>query len=263
MAHLDAGGFHEQRGRQVQRAVEAGRAEDDLVRPLLGVVDQILQRLVRRLVVDHEHHRAFGEARDRDEIGAGELRLAAEQLVHLGKAGDRNDVDEQRVAVGLGAGGKLRADRAGGAGLGLDHHRLLDDRLEHRGERPADHVGGAARRKRIDQRDRAGRIGVLRLRGAGAERRGGRGRADHELASVHDRPPGIVAFFVGAMVAQRTRGVNLATRAMRSQRVACQSRIAMARVQPADAAWIFTGKQLIEKPFDGSFSRLCSFSMWQ
>ena len=32
MAHLDAGGLHEQRGRQMQRAVEAGRDEDDLVR---------------------------------------------------------------------------------------------------------------------------------------------------------------------------------------------------------------------------------------
>ena len=62
--------------------------------------------------------------------------------------------DQQRVAVGLGVGGELRADRAGRAGLGLDHHRLLDDRLEHRRERTADHVGGAAGRERIDEGDR-------------------------------------------------------------------------------------------------------------
>ncbi len=41
------------------------------------------------------------------------------------------------------------------------------------------------------------------------------------------------------------------------------SRMATARVQPADAPLIFTGKQATLKPAAGSFSRLCSFSMWQ
>jgi hypothetical protein len=48
--------------------------------------------------------------------------------------------------------------------------------------------------------------------------------------------------------------------------VACSlqpSRIATARVQPAEARSIFTGKQDTMKPVDGSCSRLCSFSMWQ
>ena len=79
-----------------------------------------------------------------------ELRLPAEQLVHLGEAGDRYDMREQRVAVGLGAGGELRADRAGRAGLGLDHDRLLEDGLKRGVERPRYDVAGAARRKRID-----------------------------------------------------------------------------------------------------------------
>ena len=160
-----------------------------LVRPLLGVVDQLLERLVGLLVVDDQHHRAFGEARDRDEVGARELGRAAEQLVDLGETRDRDDVHEQRVAVGLGGGGELGADLAGGAGLGLDHHRLLEERLEHGGERPADHVGGAARRKRIDERDRARGIGLLRQRRRRCERRGGCGRADDESASVHAYPP--------------------------------------------------------------------------
>ena len=48
MAQLEvAGRLGEQRHREVQRAVEAGRAEDDLVRPLLGVVDEFLQRSCR------------------------------------------------------------------------------------------------------------------------------------------------------------------------------------------------------------------------
>ena len=37
-------------------------------------------------------HRIGDEARDRDEVGAGELRLPAEQLVDLGEARDRVDV---------------------------------------------------------------------------------------------------------------------------------------------------------------------------
>ncbi len=39
--------------------------------------------------------------------------------------------------------------------------------------------------------------------------------------------------------------------------------IATARVQPADARAILTGKQAIMKPCAGRLSRLCSFSMWQ
>ena len=41
------------------------------------------------------------------------------------------------------------------------------------------------------------------------------------------------------------------------------SRMATARVQPADAPRIFTGKQHTVKPSPGSASRLCSFSRWQ
>ena len=41
------------------------------------------------------------------------------------------------------------------------------------------------------------------------------------------------------------------------------SSIATQRVQPADAASIFTGKQATLKPNGGSWSRLVSFSMWQ
>ena len=48
---------------------------------------------------------------------------------------------EQRVAVRLRAGDELRADRAGGAGLGLDQRRLLEERLDRGGERAADDVG--------------------------------------------------------------------------------------------------------------------------
>ncbi len=176
----------------MQGAIEARRAEDDLVRTCLGVVDEFLERLPGLLVVDHEHARICHEARERDEVRIGEFRLAPKQPVDLGEAADRGDVGEERIAVRLGVGGDLRPDLAGCARLRVDHHRLLHDRLEHGGKGPRHHVGGAAGRKRVDDGDGAGRIGVLRERRA----RGGRyhrtdkgGRADDEAASVHAIPP--------------------------------------------------------------------------
>jgi hypothetical protein len=98
----------------------------NLVRPPLGVVDELLQRPVGRLVVDDQRHRPLGEARHRYEVSACELRLPAEQLVDLGEARYRYDVDEERVAVRLCSGGELGADLACRAGFGIDHHRLFD-----------------------------------------------------------------------------------------------------------------------------------------
>ena len=43
----------------------------------------------------------------------------------------------------------------GGAGLGLDHDRLLENRLHGRGQRPRHDIVGAAGRKRVDDGDRA------------------------------------------------------------------------------------------------------------
>jgi len=42
-----------------------------------------------------------------------------------------------------------------------------------------------------------------------------------------------------------------------------RSTMATARVHPAEAPLIFTGKQTTEKPLGGRASRLCSFSRWQ
>jgi hypothetical protein len=79
----------------------------------------------------------------------------------------------------------LGADRAGSARLGVDHRRLLDDRLQHGGERAPDHVGSAARRKRIDEGDGVGRIILLGSAQGRNERGRCGGRAEHETAAVH------------------------------------------------------------------------------
>ena len=46
-------------------------------------------------------------------------------------------------------------------------------------------------------------------------------------------------------------------------RQAYPSMIATARVQPAEARSILTGKHDTVNPLEGNSSRLCSFSMWQ
>ena len=96
---------------------------------------------------------------------------AAEQLVDRGEAGNRHDMGQQRIAVGFGAGGVLRADRARRAGLVLEHDRLLE------------HGSSAASSGRVMvsltppggngliDRDGVRRIGVLRAARAGRARR--------------------------------------------------------------------------------------------
>jgi hypothetical protein len=77
--------------------------------------------------------------------------LAIEQLVDLSKAGDRHNVDEQRVSVWLRRCSNLPANLSGCARFGLDHARLLEDRLQDSGERTCDDVGGATWREWIDE----------------------------------------------------------------------------------------------------------------
>src|SRR5262245_16593308 len=94
-------------------------------------------------------------------------------------------MSEQRVAVRLRAGCDLRADLSGSARLGLDHNRLLDQRLEHGRERTHDHVDRAAGRKRVDEGNRMGRISVLRKCRPQAESCCSRSTAGDEFTSIH------------------------------------------------------------------------------
>jgi hypothetical protein len=77
--------------------------------------------------------------------------LAIEQLVDLSEAGDRHNMDEQRVSVWLRRCSNLPANLSGCACFGLDHAGLLEDRLQDSGERTRDDVGSATRREWIDK----------------------------------------------------------------------------------------------------------------
>src|SRR5215468_5221109 len=149
----------------------------------LGSRDELAERLGRLLVVDEEQDRLRNQAREWNKVGAGNLGRTAKELVDLGVTGDPGVVRQQRVAVGLGGGDELGADLPGGAGLGLDHHRLLEDRLHGRGQRPRHDIVGAARRKRVDDGDRVRRKSLLREYWCGRER--ARGGPDEETTAVH------------------------------------------------------------------------------
>jgi hypothetical protein len=95
---------------------------------------------------------------------------------------------QQRISVGLGGGGDLRADLPGGTGLGFDHDRLLEDRFHGRGQRPRHDVVEASGRKRVDDGDRTRGKSLLRECASGRER--GRGGSDDETTAVHVVPPG-------------------------------------------------------------------------
>src|SRR5512139_1231456 len=146
----------------MQGAIKTGRTEYDLIRTFLGVVDQLLECLVGLLIVDHEHQRAFGETRNRDEIGASKLGRAPERLVHRLKARHRWQVSEQCVAVRLGAGGYLRADLAGSARLGLDHDRVFEQWRGYGCEGTCNRGDSGTRGEWVGYGNRMGRIGVLR-----------------------------------------------------------------------------------------------------
>ena len=74
------------------------------------------------------------------------------------------------MAVRLGLGDEVGADRAVGAGLVLDQDRLAEDVLELVGDQAADEIGRAAGREGDHHADRAGGE-VLRLYGGRAMRR--------------------------------------------------------------------------------------------
>ena len=100
---------------------------------------------------------------DRREILA---RVVADIRIKRRIDGERASAAEpERVAIGGGLGDLARADRAAGAAVVLDHHRLAE-RLAHGfGDCRAPDVVAAAGRVRNDQRDRTIRIAGLPLRG--------------------------------------------------------------------------------------------------
>ena len=160
------------------------------------------------------------------------------KLVHFGKAGDRDNVHKERVAVRFRVGGDLSADGARRAGLGIDDRRHLDDGLQDRGERPGNHVGSATWREWIDERNCPRGISVR----AQMPGRMARAAAAAALPATKWR---LSMESPQTLVGRRWADLVIVAGMLSLVTVANQaSRIATARVQPAEAPRILWGKQL-------------------
>ena len=104
-----------------------------------------------------------GHQRDRRKILHGIIgQLLVQRLVDGERGRGRH---QQRVAVGLGFGDLLGAERGAGARLVLDDDGRVKPALDLVGDQPAEKIGGAAGRIRHDHLDGTAGIGGLRLRG--------------------------------------------------------------------------------------------------
>ena len=151
------------------RAADADGAVVELVGTLLGIGDQLAQRLHRQLGARHDDDGEDADHRDRLEILLG---VIAEVLIERGVGGDRAGAGpHQGIAVGRGLGCLQRADIAAGARAVVDDEGLAQ-RLACPVEQDArDHVARAAAGKRNDHLDRPRRVGLRVGRGAGEDRR--------------------------------------------------------------------------------------------
>ena len=171
-SELGAGQVLELRADQVLRRAVAVGAVVQLAGLRLGQRHQLGHVLGRRAGVDHQH---VGHQRDRGDRREVLLEVVGQLLVDAGGDGVVHRAHQQRVAVGLGLGHVVGAQRGAGAGLALDDHGLAEALRQLLGQRARQHVGGAAGREGHDQADRLGwaRPAPWRCRCARRERQGG------------------------------------------------------------------------------------------
>jgi len=139
----------------------------------------------------HQHLVAFGDLGDRRELlDRVVIAEAIDRRAHHQRA---RIAEQQRVAVGLGGGDGLGAERPAGAAAILDDHGLPEDRpqaLHHEPRRDVDRASGRKRHHHLDQP-----VGIgLRLDAIGGARRSDdqRERAYSMTRGEHGRPPGFL-----------------------------------------------------------------------
>ncbi|HMJ44701.1 MAG TPA: hypothetical protein VK522_20755 [Pseudolabrys sp.] len=176
--HVDAGGLH-----QILHLRRRLAAATDLARIGFRIGEEFVEIVDRQVLARGDHQIDRGHVRDRNEIFLEtETRLAVDRDVLR----QRRQHDEQRVAVGLGLGRRLRADIARRAAFVLDQDGLLERFLQRFGRGAADDVGRAARRRRRNEGNGAAgiRVGVRRRQKLRRRQRGG-ARGQSELPARH------------------------------------------------------------------------------
>ena len=171
MHHPDVGHLLQQRAGQMRDAAGTGRCIIERVGFRLRKRDQLLDILRGKLRRRQDHHRRAADHHHRREVLH---RVIGRLGLQRGRGGMRGRVGEPHgVAVGLGAGDRLAAERGAGADPVVDHDLLAKPLGQPLAHDPGDDVGAAARLERHDQPDRPLRrppaIGG-RLRRSGAHR---------------------------------------------------------------------------------------------
>ncbi len=183
MQDVDAGGLPKEFAGEMLRGAEAGAGEGELAGIGLGGGDQLLDVIGGKIGARHDDQAGGCDLRDRIECGE---RIVAQRLVH-----DRGDDlarghDAERIAVLLGAGDGLVAQRAGGARTVFDHHGLAELLLQRLRDDAADDVGAAAGPERHNHAHAALRP-ILRARGARAGEHCGGRDGKQTAAREHER----------------------------------------------------------------------------
>ena len=188
--HLDAGVEGEQFACHVRRGADAAGAEVHRAVLGLGFRDQVIDRLDRRVGIDHRDQR-----RDADRRQAGQLLGGIELEFPVERRRDRERglaADHDGVAVGGGLGDRLGGDQSAGAGTVLDHEGLAR-RLRGafaRSSAPATSVPPPAVKPITTLTERSGYF-VCAWLGAGRDNRQRQAERDTQRCAMrsHDDPP--------------------------------------------------------------------------
>ncbi len=141
------------------RVADAGGRERQLTGIGLGVSDQVLRRLHRRIRRDYHHARHDADERYRNELPHRVVRhlLLVDVVVDRDLPGGRH---QQCVAVGSGLGDGIRRDHRGSAGAVLHQHGLAERRLHRLAEKARHDIDAAAGRVADQYPDRLSGIAL-------------------------------------------------------------------------------------------------------
>ena len=116
--------------------------------------------------IDHQKMRRKAGNGDAFEIGHGIIGHARDH----GRHGGERAIDQQRIAIGRGAGRSFGPDHTAGAGAVFDNHGLAQDLTDGLGKDAAHNIIGTARRGGHDQANGArGAPGALRAQDIGGQ----------------------------------------------------------------------------------------------
>ena len=167
--NLDAGEPREIFDQQMLRRARAGHAAEHRLGARLRGLDQVGDVADRVLGIGHDHEREFDRLADDGEVVD---RLIRQRLVGRGGDGVAARNPAERIAVRRGARDLRRRERAGRAGLRLDHDLLAEPRDRPSAISARADIDAAARGQAVDQGNVALRPGrEARARAAARRRR--------------------------------------------------------------------------------------------